>query len=110
MTLETVGGNFVVLELRRDRYAFYAHLQPGSLRVKPGDVVKRAQVLGLVGNSGNSTEPHLHFQVSDGPSPLGSSGMPYVLDAYELLSGDNPGMRAKQLPLQNDRVAFTESR
>jgi murein DD-endopeptidase MepM/ murein hydrolase activator NlpD len=110
MTLETVGGNFVVLQLRRDRYAFYAHLQPGSLRVKPGDVVKRAQVLGLVGNSGNSTEPHLHFQVSDGPSPLGSSGMPYVLDAYELLSGDNPGMRAKQLPLQNDRVAFTESR
>jgi murein DD-endopeptidase MepM/ murein hydrolase activator NlpD len=110
MTLETVGGNFVVLQLRRDRYAFYAHLQPGSLRVKPGDVVKRGQVLGLVGNSGNSTEPHLHFHVSDGPSPLGSSGMPYVLDAYELLSGDNPGMRAKQLPLQNDRVAFTESR
>jgi murein DD-endopeptidase MepM/ murein hydrolase activator NlpD len=110
MTLETIGGNFVVLKLGPDRYAFYAHLQPGSLRVMPGDVVKRGQVLGLVGNSGNSTEPHLHFQVSDGPSPLGSSGVPYVLDAYELLSGDHPGKRAKQLPLGNERVAFRESR
>jgi murein DD-endopeptidase MepM/ murein hydrolase activator NlpD len=80
------------------------------LRVKAGDKVRRGQVLGLVGNSGNSTEPHLHFQVSNGASPLGSEGVPYVLDAFELLSGPNPGGRENELPLQSDSVRFGESR
>jgi murein DD-endopeptidase MepM/ murein hydrolase activator NlpD len=60
----------------------YAHLQPGSLRVKVGDAVKRGQVLGLVGNTGNSTEPHLHFQLMDRNSPLGSEGLPYALSNF----------------------------
>jgi len=94
ITLETVGGNHIVLDLGGGRYAFYAHLQPGSLRVKTGDRVTRGQVIGLVGNSGNSTEPHLHFHVSDGVSPLGSEGLPYALAGM-------PGM-----PLQNERVTF----
>lgn len=94
ITTETVGGNYVVLDLGSDRYAFYAHLQPGSLRVKTGDRVTRGQVIGLVGNSGNSTEPHLHFQVSDGISPLGSEGVPYAIAG---LTG---------MPLQNARVSF----
>jgi hypothetical protein len=78
ITLETVGGNFVILDLGRGRYAFYAHLIPGSLRVRVGDRVRRGQVVGLVGNSGNSTEPHLHFHLSDGTTPLASEGLPYV--------------------------------
>ena len=94
ITLETVGGNHIVLDLGGGRYAFYAHLQPGSLRVKTGDRVTRGRVIGLVGNSGNSTEPHLHFHVSDGVSPLGSEGLPYALAGM-------PGM-----PLQNERVTF----
>jgi murein DD-endopeptidase MepM/ murein hydrolase activator NlpD len=64
ITLETVGGNHVILDLGQGRYAFYAHLQPGSLRVNVGDKVRRGQVVGLVGNSGNSTEPHLHFHIA----------------------------------------------
>ena len=94
ITLETVGGNYVVLDLGGGRFAFYAHFQPGSLRVKTGDRVKRGQVIGLVGNSGNSTEPHLHFHVSDGVSPLGSEGLPYAIAGM-------PG-----IPLQNERVTF----
>ena len=94
ITLETVGGNYVILDLGGGRFAFYAHLQPGSLRVKTGDRVKRGQVVGLVGNSGNSTEPHLHFHVSDGVSPLGSEGLPFAVDGM-------PGM-----PLLNERVTF----
>ena len=78
ITSETVGGNHIVLDLGGGRYAFYAHFQPGSLKVKVGDRVTRGQVIGLVGNSGNSTEPHLHFHISDGVSPLGSEGLPYV--------------------------------
>jgi len=94
ITSETVGGNHIVLDLGGGRYAFYAHLQPGSLKVKVGDRVTRGQVIGLVGNSGNSTEPHLHFHISDGVSPLGSEGLPYSLD----------GMTG--MPLQNARVTF----
>jgi hypothetical protein len=94
ITIDTIGGNHVVLDLGGGRFAFYAHLQPGSLRVKVGDRVARGQVIGLVGNSGNSTEPHLHFHVSDGVSPLGSDGVPYAI----------AGMTG--MPLQNARVAF----
>ncbi|HEU5219076.1 MAG TPA: M23 family metallopeptidase [Gemmatimonadales bacterium] len=87
ITLETVGGNHVVLDIGHGRYAFYAHLQPGSLRVKVGDRVRKGQVLGLVGNSGNSTEPHLHFHISDGVAPLGSEGIPYRYETFELVGG-----------------------
>jgi murein DD-endopeptidase len=85
ITLETVGGNFVIVDIGNGRYAFYAHLQPGSLRVKVGDRVRQGQVMGLVGNSGNSTEPHLHFHLSDSPSPLGSEGIPYVHERLEVV-------------------------
>jgi murein DD-endopeptidase len=89
ITLETVGGNHVVLDLGGGRFAFYAHLQPGKVRVHVGDKVKRGQVLGLLGNSGNSTEPHLHFHVSNGPSPLGADGLPFVLDSLGALPAQN---------------------
>ena len=84
ITLETVGGNHIILDLGNGKFAFYAHLQPGSLRVKVGDKVRRGQVLGLVGNSGNSTEPHLHFHISDANSPLGSEGLPYAFASFEV--------------------------
>ena len=63
-------------------YMLYAHLQSGSLKVKQGDKIKRGEVIGLVGNSGNTSAPHLHFHVMDGPSPLTSEGVPYVIDAF----------------------------
>src|SRR5262249_3563922 len=53
ITLETIGGNHIILDIGGSNYAFYAHLQPGSLKVKVGDKVRAGQVLGLVGNSGN---------------------------------------------------------
>jgi pimeloyl-ACP methyl ester carboxylesterase len=84
ITLENIGGNFVILDIGNGNHAFYAHLQPGSLRVKPGDKVRRGQVLGLVGNTGNSTEPHLHFHISNAPSELGAEGLPYELTSFEL--------------------------
>lgn len=82
MRLATVTGNYVVLDLGDGRYALYAHLQPGSIRVKPGDRVRRGQLLALVGNSGNSTEPHLHFQVSNGVEPMAGEGLPFVFDSF----------------------------
>jgi len=77
-------GNAVILDLGQHRYAMYAHLQPGSIKVHQGDKVKTGQVLGLVGNTGNSLVPHLHFQLMDQPSSLASNGLPYEIDSFEV--------------------------
>ncbi|HKB15671.1 MAG TPA: M23 family metallopeptidase, partial [Planctomycetota bacterium] len=82
---DTNAGNQVVLDLGEGRYAFYAHLQPGSLRVRTGDRVRRGQVLGLVGNSGNSVGPHLHFHVGDRASLNGCEGLPFVFDSFDVV-------------------------
>jgi hypothetical protein len=84
ITVENVDGNHVVLDLGQGVFAFYAHMQKGSVRVTAGDRVKRGQVLGKLGNTGNSSAPHLHFQLMEGPSPLGSNGIPYVLDSFAI--------------------------
>lgn len=80
--IEQADGNHVVLDLGDGRYALYAHLKPGTVWVQEGQHVQRGQVLGLVGTSGNSSEPHLHFHVTDGPSPLASDGVPYLLHRF----------------------------
>lgn len=82
--VSNAGGNHVIVKLEDGRHAFFAHLIPGSLRVKPGDRVTSGQVLGLLGNSGNSDAPHLHFHVSDANSPLGSEGQPYAFESFEI--------------------------
>jgi hypothetical protein len=85
VTIATADGNSVILDLGGGRFALYAHLQPGSIRVREGQRVKRGQVLGLVGSSGNSDAPHLHFHVMDGPSALASNGLPYVIDRIDVV-------------------------
>jgi murein DD-endopeptidase MepM/ murein hydrolase activator NlpD len=80
-TLANLGGNRVVLDLGGGRFASYFHLQPGSIRVKEGDTAHAGDLLGLVGNSG-APGPHLHFQVTDGPGPFTSDGLPYVFDSF----------------------------
>lgn len=93
LTLAQADGNSIVQHIGGGAFALYAHLQPGSLRVKSGQMLRRGDVIGLVGNSGNSSAPHLHFHVMDGPSPLGASGIPYVLDRF-LVTGSYPSTEA----------------
>jgi hypothetical protein len=93
ISIEQADGNSVVQDLGGGRYALYAHFQPHSIRVRTGDAVKRGQVIGLVGNSGNSVAPHLHFHVMNSPSPLASSGLPYEIDSYRV-TGKTPGTAA----------------
>lgn len=85
MDLAHADGNHLVLRLAPDRYVLYAHLKPNSIRVKRGDRVKAGQVLGQVGNTGNTSEPHLHFHMMDGPSAMASNGLPYVIQSFDLL-------------------------
>jgi len=117
--LVTVGGNYVGIDIGNGKYALYAHVQPGSLRVKIGDRVKRGQVIALLGNSGNSTEPHVHFQIADAPAFLSSEGVPYATD-FEVIGncgigGTPPAITCSRhaptpvkggIPLQNELVRF----
>ena len=79
------AGNFISLALGDGRFATYEHLRPGSLKVAEGDHVRAGQVIAEIGFTGDSTEPHLHFHVSDSPSPLQGEGMPYLLDRIHVL-------------------------
>lgn len=85
------AGNFIVIRHNGEEYSFYAHLKQGSIGVKKGEKVKRGQVIGKVGHSGNSTEPHLHFQISNGADPFLSRAVPVKFSNIHLFerSGDS---------------------
>jgi hypothetical protein len=93
--LKNIAGNNVIEDLGGGRYAMYAHLIPGSIRVKQGDHIIKGQVIGKLGNSGNSSEPHLHFQISTGMQPLDGEGLPFEIDSFQRVE--------YKLELQHDR-------
>lgn len=93
LKLAEVDGNSIVQDIGGGAYALYAHMQPGSIRVLVGRLLRRGDPIGLVGNSGNSSAPHLHFHVMDGPSPLAANGLPYVLDRFRV-TGAYPSTEA----------------
>ncbi len=88
-----VPGNLIVVEHAGGLWSAYAHLVPGSLQVKVGAKVRRGQVLGRCGNSGNSSEPHLHFQLEDGPRFEKSWGIEPIFAGVEVT---RDGARARQ--------------
>lgn len=84
-TLQNVFGNSIILDIGGGRYAAYAHIIPGTVAVNIGDHVTTGQVIGKLGNSGNSSAPHLHFHLCNGRDGLASEGLPYSFAAYDLL-------------------------
>lgn len=104
ITRETVSGNWISIDLGNSRYAFYAHLQPGSARVKVGDGVRKGQVIGLLGNSGNAVGPHLHFHIGNANSLNGSEGLPFVLESFAVRGQTQ--RHILEIPLNNDVVRF----
>ncbi len=93
ISLDEADGNSVILDLGDRRYAMYAHMQRGSIQVRVGERVKMGRLLGLVGNSGNSVAPHLHFQVTDRSSSLAANGLPYEMRDFQI-TGKTPGTKA----------------
>ena len=113
LPLEDATGNYISLDVGDGRYVFYEHLKPGSVRVKPGQRVRRGEVIAALGFTGHSTGPHLHFHVADANSPLGAEGIPFVLDRFELLGGYEDIARlgtAAWTPLSEDGGARTRER
>lgn len=122
-TIQNAAGNHVVVRISRGRYALYAHMKTGSTRVNVGDRVKPGKVLGLLGNSGNASAPHLHFHIMDSASPLQSNGLPFTFKAFDgqgfvtdldaLVAGGDPALNGRlegrhrgELPLDNQVISF----
>ncbi len=82
LTLKTIDGNNVVLDIGHGLFVLFAHLQKGTVAVHPGQHVHRGQVLGLLGNSGNTSAPHLHIHLMTTPSTFASNGLPYVYSSF----------------------------
>ncbi len=117
-------GNFVIVDVGHGHFAFYAHFQPNTLKVHKGDKVRRGQVLALLGNSGNSDAPHLHFGIEDGPLPYASNGVPFVFSSFtttgavtnsfdDIAAGAaaqigpaRAGPHQNELPLENEVLTF----
>lgn len=80
MRAKHIAGNYIVIKHGESEYSTLAHLKCGSIKVSVGERVKKGQTLALCGNSGSSTEPHLHFQLQTGPSFYTSAGLPVRFD------------------------------
>ncbi len=125
VNLQTIGGNHVVVRLEDGSHVFYGHLKQGSVRVHAGETLAAGDVLGALGNSGQSDAPHLHIHVADGPSALGADGRAFAfrrfdvqghvpsLSVLETADGWVPGAeprrsRAVELPVDNAVVDFAD--
>jgi hypothetical protein len=107
LTRETNAGNWIAIDLGNNRYALYAHLQPGSIRVAVGDKVRRGQAIALLGNSGNAVGPHLHFHVGNeyrinGGDFNGNEGLPFMFDSF-VVGGQQ---RRMEMPINNTIMRF----
>jgi murein DD-endopeptidase MepM/ murein hydrolase activator NlpD len=125
LPLDDYAGNHIVLDLGAGNFALYAHLKTGSVAVRPGQHVKVGEVIAHLGNTGNTTAPHLHFHVMDRPRPLAATGLPYEFASFigegRLVPDDAmfdrgepakidrawlPGQHRNQLPLDNEVIDF----
>ncbi|OLT30573.1 hypothetical protein BJF79_38525 [Actinomadura sp. CNU-125] len=92
-----VLGNHVILDLGDGVYGVFAHLKRGTVRVRKGDRVTAGQVLADCGNSGNSSEPHLHFHLMDRRRPGTAAGLPFTFP-YEADGETHTGVPGGQRP------------
>jgi murein DD-endopeptidase MepM/ murein hydrolase activator NlpD len=110
LSMDTIAGNTITLDVGGGQFAYYMHLQPGSLRAKAGDRVRRGQVLARIGNSGDSREPHLHFEVTTSSRLLIGEGVPYLIDRYRVKSADDAWQtRTRELPLRDMVIDFGQA-
>ena len=113
--LTEATGNHIVLDLGNGVYAFYGHFVPGSIAVKEGDRVEKGVVLGQLGNSGQSTAPHLHFHLMDNTNPALAESVPFEFDAFDLAGHatledvtylPTPEPRTDEMPLSQTVIDF----
>jgi murein DD-endopeptidase len=118
VTLDNIAGNYIIVRIAANRYVSFAHLQPRSIKVRVHDHVRRGDILARLGNSGNATGPHLHFQMTDGNSVLQSEGVPFIFEKFTYLGpgsdyelDKHPSIpRERSIPGENDVVEFAPAK
>ena len=98
-------GNCVMIKHAANEYSFLAHFQPGTIKVKKGKQVKPGELLGLCGNSGNSSEPHLHFHVQNTEIVQDGLGMAPYFDFVRVRQGTKLMQKKDYTPVQGDKIA-----
>jgi hypothetical protein len=106
--LPAVLGNHVIVR-HGDVFAAFAHLAPGSVTVGDGQQVRLGEIIGAVGHTGNSTTPHLHFQLMDAAEPLTAKGLPCAFASYEVLRGDTWVPVEGGIPGKTDRIRLVDT-
>lgn len=101
--LPSILGNHVIAR-SGDVFAAFVHLAPGSLAVREGQLVRAGDVIGRVGHTGNSTTPHLHFQLLDSADPTVASGVPCAFRAYEVFRAGGWQRVSNGIPGKTDRI------
>lgn len=104
--VQAVAGNYVVLKCGDAIYAALVHLQNGSVQVAVGQQVKKGDVLGRVGHSGNSFAPHLHFQLMDSCDLSTAKGLPCAFAQYEVFQDGAWKTVTDGIPKSKDRIRF----
>lgn len=103
-----IAGNYIVLKYQENVYMAFAHLQKDSIAVTLNQEVKKGTLLGKVGHSGNSTSPHLHFQLMDSSDIANSHGIPCVFDQYDVFKNGTWETVYNQIPSETDRIRFVK--
>jgi len=114
LSLENITGNHVIIDVGDGVSALSNHLKKDSPTVNVGDEVRKGEVIGRVGNSGNSSEPHLHFQLFRGTAPLSGDNVPFEIDRFtfdgtmtiERVDPADAGPRTDQYPLSESITSY----
>jgi murein DD-endopeptidase MepM/ murein hydrolase activator NlpD len=95
-----IPGNTVIIKTANNEYLFFAHFKQHSIKVAQGQKVKQGQLLGLCGNSGNSSEPHLHFHIQNTENMVGATGAKCYFDKIVV----NGQVKSDYSPIKNDKI------
>ena len=99
-----IAGNYIVIKHAENEYSLCAHLKKDSFRLKVGDDVKQGQVIATCGNTGNSTEPHLHFQLQTTPHFFRGVGLPIKFTNVTMQRPDNYNQIDSRATLSKDQI------
>lgn len=103
-SIQAVAGNYVVIQNSANVYAALCHLQMGSIQVSVGQSIKRGEIIGKVGHSGNSFAPHLHFQLMDSNDISTANGLPCAFEQYEMFRNGEWVKVTNGIPRNRDRI------
>ncbi len=106
---QTVTGNYIIIKCKDNVFAALCHLKTGSITVSIGESVKRGQMIGRIGHSGNSFAPHLHFQLMDSCNIAKANGLLCAFEEYNIFEDGIWKKVVNGIPTKKDRIRFYHS-